>query len=129
MGKENVNQLSMFADTARPPRKPPKARARRSDAISSQNAAEDMNKTGLARAQRRHVFDMVCLYPGRTTNELAKDSDPFPGSSRDQYRFILGRRMSELVESGLVARREGVDRFTGKSAQKCWPVAGAVYPE
>jgi DNA-binding IclR family transcriptional regulator len=84
-----VSQMDAF-DSIRFPR------ARREDPISSQDAADVMERTGLAKSQAQRVLAGLRRYPNSTSMELAKVAG--------LDRHMVGRRLSELREANLVQR-------------------------
>lgn len=83
------NQLDAF--NATPPRF---ARAARTDAASSHEAAAKVERTGAAKAQAKRVLDALHRYPNATSAELAKLAHI--------ERSICGRRLPELEEAGVI---------------------------
>jgi len=76
-----------------PPRFP---RARTTDAISSHQAAADLESSGRGRLQAERVLAALRKYPNATSRELAKFA------RLDRYE--VARRLPELHEAHLVAR-------------------------
>lgn len=89
-----AEQLNMFFDGRRA-RFP---RARRSGPKSSDDAAAQIERTGVAGHQARQALAAVRLWPNSTSMELSK-------AARID-RYALARRLSELVTSGFVQRIE-----------------------
>jgi predicted transcriptional regulator len=72
--------------------------ARRSDPISSKSAALEVVVTGIAANQRNRVFAALQQHGPATSRELAQ------ASGLD--RFVVARRLPELLRRGLVTRSE-----------------------
>jgi RIO-like serine/threonine protein kinase len=72
------------------------ARARRTDAISSHEAAAELERTGNGRLQAERVLAALRKYPMSTSAELAQ----FAGLKRQE----TARRLPELMAAGLVMR-------------------------
>ncbi len=88
-------------------------RARRSNPTSSHEAADFVERTGLAQQQAARALSAVRAYPGRTSQELATLSQ--------LDRYELARRLPELRVAGQV--RNGVKRqctVTGQQALEWW---------
>lgn len=90
--------------------------ARRTDPITSHEAADAITKDGTRASQRHTVLLMVRRRPGHTSAELA--------ASNNADRYVLARRLPDLrdhgglVYNGLEPR---VCKVTGKRAQTWWP--------
>jgi DNA-binding MarR family transcriptional regulator len=80
-----TQQLGLFAP-----------RARRSDPISSHDAADELEATGRLRVQQQVVLDAVHRFPGLTSRELAGQAH--------LDRYMVARRLSELQAGGLITR-------------------------
>lgn len=70
------------------------ARARRTDPVTSHEAAGAVERSGRASVQRGQALDAVRRHPGRTSQELAE----LTGLDR----YMLARRLPELREDLLV---------------------------
>ncbi len=69
-------------------------RSRRDDPLSSKRAAEQMDRSGTLRGQRKIALDLVKQFPGKTSKELAELG------TLDRYQ--LARRLPELATMGLL---------------------------
>ena len=78
----------------------PPARARRSDPIQSDIAADTMNSTGQTQYERIRVLRALRLH-GRST---AKRLDTIMPIAEDKWDGWAHRRMKELEDMGLVER-------------------------
>jgi hypothetical protein len=74
------------------------ARARRSDPITSHEAAAQMAASGAIGRQAQEVFDAVLRWPGLTSLEL--------GARLEIDRWAVARRLPELEAAGRVRRGE-----------------------
>ena len=83
--------------------------SRRTDAASSHEAGRVMVDTGALAGQKAEILAMVREHPGLTSLELSY----VPGCRLDRY--TIAKRMSLLVEDGLVVagemRRQGNGRL------------------
>lgn len=83
-------------------------RARRSDPLSSHEAADKVSRSGRARLQAQHALALVREYPGSTSKELAELSG--------MDRYALARRLPELEQGGLITRTS-----EGSKELRWWP--------
>lgn len=88
-----LGQLDLLPSGA--PRFP---RARRTDAISSHQAAAVMESTGAGEAQMQRVLAGPRRFPGSTSHELSR--------SIDMDRYAIARRLPELERRCLVRKAE-----------------------
>lgn len=72
--------------------------ARRSDPVTSQEAARSITDSGVRGEQHRIVLDLVKHHPRSTSLELARHGDI--------DRYIVARRLPELEKAGLVRKAE-----------------------
>jgi len=78
--------------------------ARRSDPISSHQAADQHALSGKAAAHRAIARTLVQIFPGRTSRQLGTDPDclckirDLGGDPRLEWRYELGRRLSEVAK-------------------------------
>lgn len=72
----------------------PMATAANADPVTSDMAAERIEASGHATAQRRAVLEAVLAHPGRTSAELAQLAG--------MDRYAPARRLPELRKAGLV---------------------------
>lgn len=88
--------------------------ARASDPVTSHLAAEHVTQSGIRSRQQHAVLAIVKLYPGRTSQELARYGID---------RYALARRLPELDDAGLVRRGE-MRRcsVSGRQALTWWAV-------
>ena len=91
-----MTQLDIFAATV-----PTFPRARRTDARSSHDAAELVERKGIAKAQAEAVLAALKQWPLSTSMELARVSGI--------DRYAIGRRLPELASVSLVDRIEPTD--------------------
>lgn len=99
-------------------------RARATDPDTSHQAAAAIKATGALGEQQRDALQMVRLFPGSTTSELARRKVELLGAegSWEKWRHIFGRRLGELADVHIragKARRCGV---TGRRATTWWPL-------
>jgi hypothetical protein len=89
------------------------SRARHTDPSSSR-AAADVVSRGIAGHQQRQAAAAVRACPGRTSCELSIETG--------LDRYMLARRLPELLEAGAVIRKEPrPDRHTGRPGVTWWP--------
>lgn len=88
-----MTQLDIFAAPV-----PTFPRARRADARSSHDAAELVERKGIAKAQAEAVLAALKRWPMSTSMELAKSSGI--------DRYAIARRLPELCATGQVQRIE-----------------------
>lgn len=89
--------------------------ARRTDPLTSHEAAADITESGVRGRQMADVLTAVKRYPGRTSAEL--------GSVSRFDRWVAARRLPELEKKGLVVRGEARKcRITSKRSITWWPV-------
>ena len=100
-------QLSLLTKAAPRPNRPLAARL---DPVTSHLAAVEVRVAGAEVSQARKVWEAICRTPGLTGLELAH--------AHGIDRYIIGRRASLLVSSGLVApgkpRRDRHSRRMGQ---------------
>jgi len=92
--------------------------ARASDPSTSHEAAADLVASGTWGKQKRQVYAVLCLYPGRTSAELAEVAG--------LDRYMLARRLPDLEDERLATK--GSKRrcdATGRKAVTWWPVLGS----
>jgi len=70
--------------------------ARRTDPLSSDDAAREMERTGRRASQSEALLEMVKRHPRRTSLELSRLSR--------LDRYIVSRRLPELERRGLIRR-------------------------
>lgn len=88
--------------------------ARRTDPSSSHAAAASVAATGVARNQQLRALAAVKALPGRTSAELARE--------QGLDRYMLARRLPELLRDGAVIRRDPrPDIYTGRPSVTWWP--------
>ena len=104
-----MNQLAFDIPGRRLPR------ARRSDGDGSHAAADRLERSGRAAQQLADVLAAVRAHPGLTSKQLAAVTDPPNDGDRRDWRYAIGRRLSELEPR--YVRREKV---TGEQA-RWWP--------
>lgn len=87
--------------------------ARASDPATSHLAAEHITQSGMRSRQQHAVLALLKLYPGRTSQELARYGID---------RYALARRLPELESAGL-ARKGDARRcdISGRQALTWWP--------
>ena len=94
------------------------AGARATDPETSHAAAEEIETSGSAEAQRNAVFELVSAHPGCTSDELA-------AFSKHLDRWQVARRLPELRDKyALVTTRGGTKRestVTGRTGLCWWP--------
>ena len=76
-------------------------KARRTDPVTSHEAAEHAEQTGIIAGQQKIVLDLVRRHPGNTSAELAWSDD-----AQGLDRYAIARRLPELVRLGKVRRGE-----------------------
>ena len=108
MSVSDASQLDMYG----PGRKP--ARARRTDGGGSHAAADRIERTGKAAAQKAAVLRALAEHPGTTTGELAE----LAGIER----HAVARRMPELVAQGYVERVGKVGEYRHRLTGRGWIV-------
>lgn len=88
-------------------------RARRTDPSSSHDAARTAGT--VSGHQQCQAFAAVRALPGRTSSELSEETG--------LDRYMLARRLPELLDEGLVTRKPPrADHFTGRPGVTWWPV-------
>jgi DNA-binding MarR family transcriptional regulator len=88
--------------------------ARRTDPSSSHAAASYVAAAGIASEQQRRALAAVKALPGRTSAELARE--------QGLDRYMLARRLPELLKDGAVIRRDPrPDIYTGRPSVTWWP--------
>lgn len=88
--------------------------ARRTDPSSSHAAAAYVAEAGIAGQQQRRALAAVKALQGRTSAELAHD--------QGLDRYMLARRLPELLKKGFVTRRAPrPDIYTGLPSVTWWP--------
>jgi hypothetical protein len=101
---------------------PPKPRgdiARTNDPNTSKAAAKEITESGLRDYQAGEVLDLVKLYEGRTSQELAQYATNMGHPKLDRY--VIARRLPELLSYGFVLK--GLPRsceVTGYMATTWW---------
>ncbi|HRU10884.1 MAG TPA: hypothetical protein P5144_16020 [Thermoanaerobaculia bacterium] len=106
-------QLSLLTKAAPRPNRPLAARL---DPVTSHLAAVEVRVAGAEVSQARKVWEAICRTPGLTGLELAH--------AHGIDRYIIGRRASLLVSSGLVAPgKPRRDRHSGRMAQPLYPTS------
>lgn len=71
--------------------------ARKSDPVSSKEAAHKLTDSGKRQTQCNTILALVKRYPGRTSLELAELTFEFD-------RYIFARRLADLEHMGLVRK-------------------------
>jgi hypothetical protein len=102
-------------DFARPPRRVETPAARRSDPVTSHQAAEHVTRSGVRGQQQAQAAAAVRAFPGCTSFELAMRTDI--------DRYVMARRLPECVTAGVV--RKGPARtcsITRRQALTWFPV-------
>lgn len=85
---------------------------RRSDPVTSREAAKEAICSGRAATQRGVILEAVRSHPGCTSAELAQLT-----------RHAVARRLPELAQQGLVRRGESrICRANGTKAVTWWPL-------
>lgn len=82
---EQTAQLELFVG---------RGRARRSDPVTSHQAADEVERSGRVVSQQQRVLAAVRAFPGRTSRELAAEAR--------LDRYMVARRLRELVRAGLL---------------------------
>lgn len=77
--------------------------SRKTDPISSHEAARMITDSGIRGKQQREVLKLVIDNPGRTSRELS--------ASSIYDRYVVARRLPELEDAGLVKKGD---------IKKCW---------
>lgn len=98
-------------------------RARRSDPLSSQVAADELERSGRGKAQAEALLVALHRWPGTTGHELSRVAGL-------DYHMVM-RRGSELVKAGLVyevrPHAQTVPcQVTGKRLLRRWPTWALV---
>lgn len=105
--------------------------ARRTDPVTSHQAAEHITANGTRGAQQAAVYTWVKSYPGHTAQELA-ELCLSKGGTLDRY--VFGRRLSEIAATEDPRTHKPLSPlvFAGKEKRKCkitgrlalvwWPV-------
>lgn len=109
----------------------PPPRARATDPETSRMAAWEVTRDGSADDQALFVLRVACRWPGSTSRELASFWAEFVRGDWKDYRWMIGRRLSELEANGLVTCHRDEDgngtkrvcEYTGKMALVWWPTA------
>jgi hypothetical protein len=93
---------------------PPLPRAARTDPVTSQDSADHVTKTGLAKYQALLCQAAITSHPGHTSQELCE----LTGLDR----YMLARRLPELRAAGK-ARTDGhrTCSVTRRNAMTWWP--------
>ncbi len=97
-------------------------RARETDPTTSHQAAAAIKASGALGEQQRDAVQIVRLFPGRTTSELAKLKVDELGAegSWEKWRHIFGRRLSDLKNVHVEARAPRRCAVTGRQAATWW---------
>jgi CRP-like cAMP-binding protein len=85
---------------------------RRSDPISSHEAARKLSKSGKLGTHKRIIFDAIKLWPGETSAFIAEAVDIEP--------YTVRKRTADLRKSGMV--RDNRDTLTKGDELRWWPV-------
>lgn len=98
-------------------------RARCTDRDTSHRAAAAIKHSGALGEQQRDTVQIVRLFPGRTTAELAKLKVEELGAegSWEKWRHIFGRRLSELNQVQIDGRDPRRCTVTHRQATTWWP--------
>lgn len=92
-----------------------RVRARRTDPSTSFQAAGELVSSGELGRQQGEALVLVRSWPGMTTWELA-GGEPI-------LRFMLNRRLPELVRKGLVRKGEARRcRYSRRPSLTWWPI-------
>jgi hypothetical protein len=97
-----------MSDTYLGPLFEPRPRARRADPLSSHAAADELERSGRAEAQRRQVLAVLRRWPGSTSAELA--------ALGGLDRHMVARRLPELYRAGYAERVSA-----GRACLRWWP--------
>lgn len=116
-----ASERAAITDDHAPGRRP--TRARGSDPESSHRAADEIEGSGAVAEQQRVALAAIRAYPGSTSKELARITEPPAGMDATAWRYALARRATELADRSLVWRTlmQGDD-------MRLWP-AGHEIPE
>jgi len=109
-----ANAAQFGFDFARPQRRVETPAARRTDPVTSHQAAEHITRSGKRGLQQAQAAAAVRAFPGCTSFELAMRSHI--------DRYVMARRLPECVTAGAV--RKGDARtcsITGRQALTWWP--------
>ena len=96
-----MNQLGLFEPDTKAQvkeiekRRKSKPLARKSDPVSSHQAAEKIKKSGKKEANIQRVTDLVYSHPGLTSKQLATKTD-------EMDRHEVARRLSDAEDAGLI---------------------------
>ena len=90
------DMFARWADADLVPEKDRQPIARMSDPVTSRRAADQVTRSGRRGSQKRAVLELVRLWPGRTSAELAR--------SGELDRYVVARRLPDLCRDGLVRR-------------------------
>jgi len=125
MGDETRQDYDRYRQKRFAPRPPlvDTPRARETDPATSHQSAAAIKATGALGEQQRDAAQLVRLFPGHTTSELAKLKVEKLGAegSWEKWRHILGRRLSELAGVHVDGRAERRCKVTGRRALTWWP--------
>jgi len=97
-------------------------RSRATDPDTSHQAADKVRRTGELGKQQLLVLDAVKRWPGRTSTEIGKLIADERGEDAYRWRYIAGRRLSELSPVHVRRGKPRSCEVTGNAALVWHPV-------
>lgn len=125
MGDERTQDFTSYRRSRFAPRPPlvDTPRARETDRATSHESAAAIKASGALGEQQSDALQIVRLFPGRTTSELAKLKVEQIGAegSWEKWRHIFGRRLGELDGVHIDGREPRRCTVTRRRATTWWP--------
>ena len=97
-------------------------RSRATDPDTSHQAADAVRRSGELGRQQLQVLEAVKRWPGRTSTELGKLIAEEVGEDVFRWRYIAGRRLSELAPVHVRRGKPRACQVTGNAAMVWHPV-------